>query len=65
MIKVEVVETKQKTTKLYFETRDTSSEGLEELDRLYQALLGSEPRIGGYTDSNKFTIEVKNGEAEA
>lgn len=62
MIKVEVVKTKDNTTKLYFETRDTSVDGLDALDTLYQALLGSEPKIGGYTDSNKFIIEVKNAE---
>lgn len=61
MIKLEVLKTAT-STKLYFETRNTTQDGLEELDEAYQALLGSEPRIGGYIDSNRFVIEVKNSE---
>lgn len=59
MIKIDVVKGK-KTTTLYFEQRQTTSEGLEELDVVYQALLGSDPKRGGYIDSNKFEIEVLN-----
>lgn len=61
MIKVEVTKRKGSTV-LYFETRNTTSEGLEELDEAYQALMGSDPKRGGYIDSNKFEIEVKDPE---
>jgi hypothetical protein len=50
----------EKITKIYFETRDTSTEGLAEIDELFSAILGSRPKTGGYTDSNKFLIEVLN-----
>lgn len=59
MVKVEVVQGKN-SMKLYFETNDTTDSGIDELDDIYSALLGSRPRLGGYTDSNKFMIEVKN-----
>ena len=58
MVKVEVMQGKE-SLKIYFETRDTSEEGIDELDTLYSVLMGSSPRLGGYTDSNKFEIEVK------
>ncbi len=63
MIKVEVVR-KKGTTALYFETRNTTAEGLDELDTTYQALLGSEARIGGYLGSSRFVIEVKGEDQE-
>jgi hypothetical protein len=59
LIKVEVVKGAL-TTKLYFETRGIKDEDLNELDEVYQVVLGSMPKLGGYTDSNKFLIEVKN-----
>ena len=59
MIKVERVSGKE-TTKFYFETRDTSEDGLNELDEVYQLVLSSVIKLGGYADSNKFVIEVKN-----
>lgn len=58
MIKVDALETDD-SFKLNFETKNTSPEGLEELDLVYTALMGSEPRIGGYTGTNRFEIEVK------
>lgn len=61
MIKVERISSKN-TTKFYFETRDTSKEGLDELDEVYQIVLGSMVKLGGYSDSNKFVVEVKNEE---
>ena len=61
MIRVDVIKG-SKTTKLYFETRDTSSSGLDELDEAYQIVLGSMPRRGGYTDSNRFEVEILNDE---
>jgi hypothetical protein len=59
VVKVELIKGKD-TTKLYFETRLTTPDGLDELDEVYQALLGSGDKTGGYIDSNKFVIEVKN-----
>lgn len=59
MIKVDVVKGKD-TTKVYFESRGTSTDALEELDELYQIVLGSMVKLGGYVDSNKFQIEVQN-----
>ncbi len=59
MIKVEAVKTSDSIV-LYFEQRLTTPEGMDELDDVYQALLGSQPRIGGYIDSNRFKIEVKD-----
>ena len=45
MIKVEVFRKEGKgTTTLIFESRDTSSEGLDKLDEAYNALLGSSPK---------------------
>lgn len=61
MIKVDVVKTKD-TTVLHFETRVTTPEGLDELDTVYQALMGSDPKRGGYDGSTKFSIEVKDSE---
>jgi hypothetical protein len=61
MIKVEVFRKEGKgTTTLIFESRDTSSEGLDKLDEAYNALLGSSPKRGGYLGSNRFEIEVKD-----
>ena len=59
MIKLEVVK-KQGSTVLYFESRNDSSENLDELDEAYQALMGSTPKRGGYNGSNRFEIEVKD-----
>lgn len=59
MVKVEAVQGKD-SIKLYFETRDTSDDGIDELDTLYSALMGSRPKLGGYNGSTKFVIEVKN-----
>lgn len=65
MVKVDVV-TGKDVTKFYFETRDTSTEGLAELDEVYTAILGSLPKRGGYLDSNKFEVEMLNqGEDES
>lgn len=59
MIKVDVVQNKGFKT-LYFEQRDTSQGGLEQLDDVYCALLGSEPKQGGYISSNKFSIDIRD-----
>lgn len=59
MIKVEVVK-KTGSTVLYFEARNTTPESLDELDEAYQALMGSDPKRGGYNGSNRFEIEVKD-----
>ena len=59
MIKVTTVKT-AKTTKVYFETRGTAQPDLDELDEVYQAVLGSMPKRGSYVDSNKFVLEVQN-----
>lgn len=59
MVKIDRVNSKE-TTKFYFETRDTSEDGLEELDEVYQVVLGSMVKLGGYIDSNKFMVEIKN-----
>lgn len=58
MIKLEITKQKGGTTVFLFETRNTSKEGLDELDEAYSALLGSRQKRGGYLDSNKFEIEV-------
>lgn len=63
MIKVDVVK-KKDTTTFIFETKNTTPEGLDELDEAYSALLGSRLRRGGYLDSNRFEIEVLNQEDE-
>ena len=60
MIKADVVKSSGNRVKIYFETNNLSSEGLEELDELYQAVLGSALKRGGYVDSNKFFLEVNN-----
>lgn len=62
MVKIELVKNKGSVS-LHFETRMTTPEGLDELDIIYQALMGSEPKEAGYTDSNRFVIEVKNADA--
>lgn len=63
MIKVEVFRNeKDGTTRLVFQTRNTSQDGLSEFDELYAALLGSGLKRGGYMDSNKFEMEVKDAE---
>ena len=59
MIKVEVLR-KKDSTMLYFETNNTSPDGLDSFDEAYQALLGSGLKRGGYLDSNRFEIEVKD-----
>ena len=59
MIKVEVFKQSDGTTKLVFETRDKSETGLAELDEVYQAVLGSDRKYGGYTNSFTFSMEVK------
>lgn len=61
MIKVDVLKKKGYVT-FIFESRDVSPDGLDKFDELYSALLGSRPRIGGYLDSNKFHIDVKDAE---
>jgi hypothetical protein len=61
MIKVEVLRKESKgTTMIVFESRDTSNEGLDKLDELYSALMGSRPKRGGYLGSHRFEIEVKD-----
>jgi len=59
MIKVDVVK-REGSTVLYFEQRLTTQDGMDELDEVYSCLLGSQPRRGGYLDSNRFEIEVKD-----
>lgn len=59
IIKVEVIKEKD-STKVYFETRVTTEEGLDALDELYSCLMGSRAKIGGYLDSNRFCVEYKN-----
>lgn len=63
MVKVEYVECKDGISKLYFEARQ-NEDGIEELDNVYAALLGSEPKRGGYTSSYGFVIEVKRDSGE-
>lgn len=58
MIKVEVVKTNDGKVKLYFETRNTTDDGLDALDVVYQSILGSENKEGGYLDSNRFVITI-------
>lgn len=59
MLKVELVkDVKTGIDKLYFEARQ-SEEGIKELDEVYQLLLGSEPKRGGYSSSYGFIVEVK------
>lgn len=61
MIKVEVLRKEsQGYTTLVFESRDVSPEGLDKFDELYSALLGSRQKAGGYMDSNRFKIDVKD-----
>lgn len=63
MIKVEVLRKEGRgTTTFIFESRDTSNEGLDKLDELYNGLLGSRPKRGGYKGSNRFEIEVKDAD---
>jgi hypothetical protein len=61
MIKVDVIrKDKEGTTMLVFETRDVSPRGLELFDEAYAALMSNRLKDGGYTDSNRFEIEVKD-----
>jgi hypothetical protein len=61
MIKAEVFRNeKEGITRVVFQTRDVSPDGLTTFDELYAALLGSGLKRGGYLDSNKFEIEVKD-----
>ncbi len=62
MIKIDVSKTTKGITTLMFEARQNTPEGLEELDEAYSALLGSREKRGGYLDSNRFKIEVKDEE---
>lgn len=62
MLKVEVVHKKGGTTAFIFEARSNTEEGLQELDETYSAMLGSRPRRGGYLQSNRFEIEVRDEE---
>lgn len=65
MIKVEVLRKKSTgTTQLIFESRNTSNEGLDKLDEVFQAILGSGAKRGGYTGSNRFEIEVMDTEED-
>lgn len=59
MIKVEVYR-KNDITKLVFEARDKSNEGLDRLDEIYQAILGSGAKRGGYLGSHRFEVEVRD-----
>ena len=64
MIKVDLLEKEiDKTTVLYFESRTTDDRSLEDLDRLYEILMSNLNRVavaGGYDNSQKFFIELKN-----
>lgn len=63
MIKVDVIrKDKAGTTLMVFESRDVSPEGLEKFDELYTALMSNRMKDGGYMDSNRFEIEVKDEE---
>lgn len=57
MIKVDVLK-KKGLISFVCETRDTSQDGLADLDEFYAAIMGSMPKDGGYMDSNRFKIEV-------
>lgn len=59
MIKVEKFNLEDGVVRLLFETRDQSEAGLQELDEVYQAVLGSDPKYGGYVNSFSFNIDVK------
>lgn len=59
MVKVEAVQ-KDGFITLYFETRDSSEEGLAELDTVYEALLCNRPKQGGYLGSTKFNVDIKD-----
>jgi hypothetical protein len=61
MIKVEVLRNdKIGSTQIIFESRSTDRDSLDLLDEIYSALLSNRPKIGGYTGSNRFKIEVKD-----
>lgn len=66
MIKVEFLEKEiDKTSVIYFESRTTDEDSLADLDRLYELLvssLRSKVVAGGYDNSAKFFIEIKNPE---
>lgn len=62
MIKIDVLKKTKGSTTFVFEARQNTPEGLEELDEAYSALLGSRVKRGGYLDSNRFEIEVKDGD---
>lgn len=64
VIKVDLLEKEiDKTTVLYFETRTVDDDSLADLDRLYEILMSSlrsKVVAGGYDNSYKFFIELKN-----
>lgn len=65
MIKVEVLTKDDGTISLYFESSGVDEKSLDQFDSLYQALVGNYPKVGGYTFSNKFKIEVLIGKETA
>ena len=64
MIKVDVLTKEDGTVSLYFESLKVDQDSLDKLDSVYQALIGNYPKVGGYTFSNKFKIEVLIGKTE-
>jgi hypothetical protein len=48
--------------KLAFETSDT--EGLEVVDAIRVAMMGTHPKRGGYINSNRWVVEI-NGKTES
>ena len=62
MIKVELMQQADGTTRLIFETNNKSEEGLAELDEIYSAILGSGQKYGGYINSFSFNVDIKHDE---
>lgn len=55
MVKVELIG----ENKLVFETRDTSKEGLDTLDMIYQLIMKNIPTAkGGYKGSAVFEVDI-------
>lgn len=64
MIKVDLVENKDGSVSLFFESSTVDQDSLDKFDSVYQALMGNYPKRGGYTFSNKFKIEVLIGKTD-
>lgn len=65
MIKVDLITNEDGSVSVFFESSSTDPSSLDKFDTLYQALVGSDyPKVGGYTFSNKFKIDVLIGKTE-